>query len=498
MSKAAVIGIDVGTTNLKLTALDTAGRTVARASVRYTVETTAGGFVTQDPQMWWIGLETCLAEAARQCALGELRAITFSCQGETLVCCDDQGAALEPAISWMDTRAYEEKEELAVLRDDWYERTGKPIGAYSTLAKIMWLKKHRPDFYAKVGRFCQVADYLTARLTGTWILDINNAAFTSQFDIRQRQWDEELCDQFGLRDKLPPVAESGAIAGTLRPELAREWGLGNMVQVVLGGHDQGCAALGAAPPNEPSVILSTGTAWVLYCPMREPRLDPGRRLVAYCHARPGQWAALAAYSGGGVLDAFLKQFCLGANGPDEGGIGPDYDRFIREENLCEDLIVIPFLFGAVTPDNDCTARAAILNLGPHHTPGHVAMGIMEAIGFETRRNLELLRTLEIESGRIKMVGGACRSSLWPQMVADICRVPVDALEDTQIAPLGAAYLAGEALGLWERGELPQYPAARTFNPTKERTTRFERKFERYLNALRMERMRRASELERPA
>lgn len=490
MSKAAVIGIDAGTTNLKLAALDHAGWTVAESSFRYSVDSAANGIVTQDVQAWWRGLDFCMREAGQQCELAEVQAMALSCQGETLVCCDGGGTALEPAISWMDTRAQAEMEELAASRTDWYERTGKPIGAYSTLAKIVWLRKRRPESCAKVSRFCQVADYLTARMTGQWILDTSNASFTSLFDVRRRCWDDELCTQFELEGRLPRVAESGTAAGLLDSELARRWGLGEKVSVVLGGHDQGCAALGAAAPEEPAVVLSTGTAWVLYCATPQPRFDPGRRMIAYCHARPNWWAALGAYCGGGVLDTFLNRFCqdpLSAKASDQA---PDYDRFLRKENLCEDLLVLPFLFGANTPDNDPTARAAILNLGPNHGPGHVAVGIMDAIGFETRRNLELLAQIGIAPRRVKMVGGACRSDLWPQLIADTCRMPVDALEQSQVAPLGAAWLAGQAIGLWGSTGLPHYPAARTYEPSAEGTMRAERKFQRYLDALRLDCQRR--------
>ena len=233
-------------------------------------------------------------------------------------------------------------------------------------------------------------------------------------------------------------------------------------------------------------MLSTGTAWALYTVSDAPRFHPRELGIIYCHAMPNRWAALTAHSGGCVLDAFLRQFC-------NAGDNPDYASHVRKENLCEDLIVIPYMFGANSPENDPAARAAILNLGAHHTPGNVAMAIIESIGFETRRNLDVLAEMDIAFDAVKMAGGACRSDVWPQIVADICNIRVDVIENADTAPLGAAFLAGRAMRLWKQDRLPEYPAMRAFTPETERSKKLDKKFRRYMNAVDLERQRRRND-----
>jgi xylulokinase len=327
-------------------------------------------------------------------------------------------------------------------------------------------------------------------MTGQWILDVNNAALTHYFNVHQRRWDPDLCAAYGLDGLLPEVEESGTPVGPLHGELARRWGLGPEVQVCLGGHDQGCSALGAGPPQERSITLATGTAWVLYCPLTRPTPDPDANIFMYCHAQPKMWALLVAYSGGNVLDTFIDRFCAEERRRLEAQGLSFYSQAISWEHLSEELIVIPFLFGHSSPENDPTATGAILGLAADHGPKHVIMGIVEAICFETRRNLELFKGLGLAPKRIKMMGGAGRSDIWPQMIADICSVEVDVLEVTETSALGAAFLAGRAIGEWSGEGLPQYPKARRINPDPERQAKFEEKYNRYLKALELERQRR--------
>lgn len=483
MTEARTIGIDVGTTNLKVVALDREGEVVARGISRYQVQPQANGWVVQNPQDWLGALEDCIAVIRKECSVRNVDALGISAQGETLVCCDDQGRPLDPAISWMDNRAVAEAEELVRLRDDWRERTGKTVAASSSLAKIRWLRKHRPELAGQTARFCQVGDFLVAHLCGEWLLDTNNASFTCCFDLRERRWDADLVRQFDLQGKLPLVRESGTIAGALLEKHAQRWGIGAATRVVLGGHDQACAAVGAFPVSagrkedggEEAVLLSTGTAWVLYASMPEPRLEPHGRLVTYCHARPGQWAALAAFSGGGALNAFSALFGKA-----------DYAHIESCAVETGNLIFLPYFFGANAPAKDPLARAAILGLGPEHGPEHVFHALLESIAFETRRNLEIFVAMGIKPSRLIMVGGATKSKIWPQIVANACRIPVHISAEPDSAALGAGILAGEAVGRF--AAQPRLPRVIEVQPGVH--DRLAAKYTRYLDAVAMDRARR--------
>ena len=490
MNSPCVIGIDVGTTNLKTVLVDSRGGIVAQASVGYEYCIGAEGRVTQDTKDWWDALDRCFLEMGRENDLDRVQAVALSCQGETLVCCDEAGQALAPAISWMDTRAASEVPALAKQRTDWYRRTGKPVAGYSSLTKIYWLQKHDPALDRRTRRFCQVADYLVSQLTGRWICDINNASFTNYFNIHERTWDAEICEMFGLSDRLPEIGESGALAGPLKPQYAERWGLPNGVSVVLGGHDQGCAALGMAPPEDNIPLLSTGTAWVIYFPIAHPYPDPDEKQIAYCHAQPGMWCWLAAYSGGGVLDTYIDRFCSAERQKAELEKRSVYDRLVSRDHLSNDLFVIPYLFGANSPENDATARMAILGIDGNTRPEQVVMGILESICFETRRNLDLFARLGSKPERLRMAGGAGRNPIWSQMVADACGLPIDVADMPDAAALGAAFLAGQVMDLWPKGKFTRYPGTQTFTPQPEEKDRLEKKYRQYLHLLELDRSRR--------
>ena len=473
MREACVLGVDVGTTNLKLLALSREGAVVARATSGCQVRASADGWVTQDAREWMTALDICFASIGSQCSLKTVKALGLSAQGETLVCCDAQNNPLAPAISWMDTRAVVEARELLAERGDWHTLTGKPVAAYSSLSKIRWIQKHQPGLFGSIARFCQVADFMVAQFTGEWLLDANNASFTSCFNLRQRNWDSELTGRYGLSGKLPEVRESGTVAGKLRPKLSERWGLEQEPCVVLGGHDQGCAAVGAGLPDK-SVLLSTGTAWVLYACMPEPRLAPqSRGAITYCHARPNAWAALAAFSGGGALDAFAARF-LGKN-----DLASAYAAIESQPNLAGDLLVLPYFFGANAPANDPMARAAILNLGPAHGPEHIFHAILESIAFETRRNLATFLEMQVDCGQLIMTGGATRSAVWPQIVADVCGIPVHVSVEQDAAALGAAILAGESERLWKEGFAVAGGKELVIQPGEEGKLRLDRKYQQY-------------------
>ena len=487
---AKVIGLDVGTANLKVIACDEFGDLVDHAEVSYPLNTRPGGQVTQDPGDWWRAIDQGMKEIAGRTDLSQIMAISHASQGGTLILCDDQGKVLAPAVSWMDSRAQAQAERIKRNRNDWYTRVGKTPSPYGWLSKILWLREHEPDLITRSRRFCQVSDWLTAELTGRWVCDMNNAAFDYLVNVRERCWDDEICRHYKLLDFLPELAESGTYAGMLLPELAHRWGMGEKVQVIVGGHDQGCSALGAAPPKESTIILATGTAWVLYCPLHDPIFDPREKMMMYCHAWPGMWTWLAAYTGGGAIENFINKFCAADRANLEQMGQSVYAGLIRPEHLADDLVVIPYIYGASTPEFDPMARAAILGMGAHHTPQNVILGFMEGIAFETRRNLELFKELGVAPERIKMLGGAAKSDVWPQMVADICALPVDVLQVSAAAALGAAFLAGYAIGLWDESAPPRYPKSQTVTPDPGRKARFAAKFEIYMKAVELERERR--------
>jgi len=256
------LGIDVGTTAVKVLAIDGAGRVIAQASREYTYQTPQPGWVEQDAEDWWRLLCECVREVTSDCGAGActpprlarsgngrrgtsprptVAALALSTQGDTVVPLDTEGKPLAPAITWMDTRALPLVAEMEREHDLWTRTTGAAPAAFSTATSLAWWRGEQPEVFAQAQRFALVADFLNARLTGRYLLDAPNASRTMLYDIVRREWSPELLQRVGVGvERLPQAAESGTVVGTVLPEVAADLGLSPETQVVLGGHDQTC------------------------------------------------------------------------------------------------------------------------------------------------------------------------------------------------------------------------------------------------------------------
>ncbi|HOE95093.1 MAG TPA: FGGY family carbohydrate kinase [Candidatus Sumerlaeota bacterium] len=493
MTQSSVIGVDLGSTNVKALLVGARGHIVARAAVPCPVSRDPAGRVTQAPALWLDALDAVVTQLrAAAGSLEPVAALALSCQADTLVACDATGRELAPAISWMDQRAHAESRRLERLRPDWRALTGKPMSPYSPLAKILWLRAHEPDLAAQTRRWCQPADYLAAALTGQWVSDLNSASFSHGFSLERGDWDPALLAELDLEGTLAPLRPSGQVLAPLRDAWRRRLGLPAQTQFVLGGHDQACASLGIQPPGADELDLSAGTAWVLFRPVSSRSAGASENLVIYRHAVPDRWALLAAFPGGGVLEAFLDVLGVShaeAFGPPGGGLLAT----LAADDLRDDLIVLPFLLGASSLDADASARAAILGLRSHHRPRNLIAGLMRAVAFEARRYYELFQLPGDPPRRIKMMGGASRGPLWPQLIADACNTTVVVLDEPDASALGAAFLAGCGAGLWSWDGLPAYPHGIPVSPDPARTEAAARAFADYRDALVADRLRRARE-----
>ncbi len=478
-----LLGFDIGTTNIKGVAVDRRGEVRASASISYPLTKSPEGYITQDPDDWWEGMRTVISAMSAGVDLSGAVALSLSTQGETLVPVDREGFPLSPAISWMDHRSEREAEELNGRYSFWFERTGSRVSPYGTLSKIVWLKRHDPDLFESVATFSQVQDHLVRRLTGRPVCDINNASFTQYFDVRNRTWDGEIAGIFGLRGKLPETAESGTPIGRIRRSAARELGLPEDVQVVAGGHDQACAAIGGGCSGPGELMLSTGTAWVLYAVIDEPLFDPGEAIIVYCHASPGKWALMAPSNGGVVLDYFIREFCTEeSREAEKAGLSP-YELLFRDVPDPKGLVFIPHLYGSISPDWRGDAKGAIWGLTLGHTRRDVAAAVMESLAFEALRNLEIMGRLGLSPSEISMLGGAAKSPFWPQVVADVMGLKVKVPEVADAAALGAALLAGVGCGMIGHEAMPEVPIARRFEPSGERHAVLMERFETYKRAI---------------
>ena len=406
----ALVGLDVGTSGVKGVAIDADGRVLATATADYPLSRPHPGWSEQDPEDWWRAAEDCLARLPEG-------PVGFSGQMHGLVILGADGSVLRPAILWNDQRtaveAAEIEERVGLAR--LIELTGNRALTGFTAPKLLWLRRHEPEVYARIRHILLPKDYVRYRLTGELAIDAADASGTVLFDVRRRAWSEEVCAALDIQvEWLPESHESTEIAGA---------------------GDQAAAALGVgiARPGPVSVVL--GTSGVVFAALPSYTHDPQARLHVFCHAVPNTWHAMgvmlsAAGSAAwlrGVLGAGLAELDAEAEGWEPGAEG---------------LLFAPYLAGERTPHPDPDARGAFTGLSARHDRGALWRAMLEGVAFGLRDSLELLRELGAQPESARISGGGARSELWLRIVASVLGLPLELTESEEGSAFGAALLAG--------------------------------------------------------
>jgi xylulokinase len=361
------------------------------------------------------------------------------------------GVPLGNAIVWMDDRAGQEAEEIAEQfgRDTFYQRTGLECGPGWTGPKLMWLRRHEPELFARTTRFLNVMDYVLYRMTGEAVTEASLCQSTGYKELSADAWWEEMVDYIGLRaSQLPRIASAGEVVGRLLPEACAELGLGDGTRVVVGAMDQLAGAVGAGNVNPGSVTETTGSALAVVATVDDIVLDPDRRVPCVPHALQDRYALLPYAPTAGMMLKWLRDQVL----QDE----TEYDALTAGAADVppgsEGLVALPHLAGSICPDNNPAARAAFIGLSLGHTRAHLVRAIMEAVAFLLADNLDLLRRLGVPVTDLRCMGGGAKSDLWLQMKADVVGLAVERVAEPETALLGDAVFAGLGAGVWPDAE----------------------------------------------
>ncbi len=455
-----LLGLDIGTTATKAGVYDLNGHTVVAAGANYEggLSSPREGWMEQEPEdLWRAVVQATRSAAAAASDKGRIVALAISSQGGTTIPADATSHPLRPAISWLDTRAMTAgglELDLEWGRDFFYHTTGWWSEAGLPLQHICWLRRHEPHTFAAASRFLFVNDFVMARMTGEYRMDPTNAAITMLYGLEKGDWDERLLGIAGItRGQLSLICPSGTAVGTLRPEVAAELGLSTEVIVVNGAHDQYCAALGAGVINPGDALLSCGTAWVLFFSTDNLVFDENQVFHPAPHIVSGRWGALSSLpSAGAAAEWYVQEVLPGSNVAGRSGF-ERYDWFNKGASQAppgsNNLLFVPLLGGWDLTTQRFQTRGAWLGLTLTHTKKEMSRSVMEGVAYELMRLIELVRSVEVPLGSIKMVGGAAVSPVWPQVVADILGVPVSLPAAKQAASRGAAILAGVGAGLYQ-------------------------------------------------
>jgi xylulokinase len=446
------IGIDLGSSRVKLLAMDEAGECQGVTLASYATESRQPGYAEQNPERWWDALRLAMSELLARPALrgAEVVAVGLTGQMHSAVFLDEGGVPVRPAILWSDGRAEAETAEIErrIPREELVARTGNRSSVSFTAPKIMWLAANEPDVWAKTRWVVQPKDALRARLTGEVASDVSDASATLLFDLRARTWSADVCERLGVdQERLPPLKESEALAGELRKDAALALGLPAGIPVAVGGADAPAAALGLGLGRtvdaHDTVLISLGTGGQVLSPLDEPKVDPQGRVHGLAHVVPGQWCVMAAIlSAAASLDWIVKTL----RPDDPNGVRELLALAAKAPTGSDGLIFLPYLRGERTPHFDPHARGAMVGLHTNHGPAELTRAVLEGVAFALAEGLDLLRGIGVHPQAGVVAGGGV-NKLWQQIVADVLNLPVALGATEHGSARGAAILGAVAAGI---------------------------------------------------
>jgi xylulokinase len=445
-----LLGLDIGTSGAKALLCDDSGNVLATTTAEYPLYSPFPLWSEQNPADWWRGAKEALTLVTAGVDAGQIAGLGLTGQMHGAVFLDAQGTVIRPALLWNDQRTAVECAEITeqVGATRLIEIAGNPALTGFQAPKIVWLRNHEPENYARLAQVLLPKDYIRLLLTGARAADAADAAGTLLLDLRTRDWSDEILRALDIpRDWLPRVYEGPEVTGALLSNVAAELGLPAGLPVIAGGGDNAAAAIGTGIVRTGVVSSSIGTSGVIFAHADTIALDPRGRLHTFCHSVPGQYHLMAVTLSAGGSFQWLRNTLRQVGSPNL-----NYDEMTAMAATvppgAEGLLFLPYLTGERTPHLDPLARGAFVGLTARHGAAHMMRAVMEGVVFSMRDGLEIMRELGLPLGEVRATGGGGRSPLWRQMQADIYGAPVATLAAEEGPAYGAALLAGVGAGVF--------------------------------------------------
>jgi xylulokinase len=412
------------------------------------MKTAHPGWAEQDPEDWWRA-----AKAAIHGALADapeprepIAAIGLTGQMHGAVMLDENGQVLRPALIWCDTRTQPQCDWLTekIGYERLIELTCNPALPNFTVTKILWVKEHEPEIFAKIRHIMCPKDYVRYRLTGEFAIDVQEASGTLLLDVTHRRWSKEVAEAAGIPESwLPKVYESPEVCARISEQAAGLTGLAAGTPVVAGAGDQGAGAVGMGILQPGSVSATIGTSGVVFAATAQPTKDPKGRLHTFCHAVPGLWHVMGVTQSAGLSFRWLKETFFSAE---------NYDALTAWAATVpagsEGLQWAPYLLGERTPHLDPEVRAAFVGISTVHKGEHFVRAVLEGVAYSLQDTFSLFAELGIPVKGIRLGGGGARGPLWRKIQAGIYGHAVEVLTAEEGGAFGCALMAGVGAGHW--------------------------------------------------
>ncbi len=444
------LGMDVGTGGTRVVLINGKGEIVASAATEHApFRAEHPGWAEQDPEDWWRATQQSIRETLAQAppdAAKHIGGIGLTGQMHGAVMLDADGKVLRPALIWCDQRTGPQCDWLhkEVGREHLIEMVANPALPNLTLTKLLWVREHQPEIYARIAHVLCPKDYVRYRLTGTYAMDVQEASGTLLLDVAHRRWSLELAGAAHVKEEwLPELFESPEVCAKIAEQAAALTGLVAGTPVVAGAGDQGAGAVGMGILEPGAVSVTIGTSGVVFAATAKPLLDKGGRLHTFCHAVPGRWHVMGVTQAAGLSMRWLRDLLLP---------GGSYDTLTAEAAQVaagsDGLLWTPYLLGERAPHMDSHARAAFVGLTAGHGRGHLTRSVMEGVAYSLRDSFTLFAEMELPVKGIRLGGGGARSPLWRTIQAEVYGHTCDVLVAEEGGAFGAALLAGVGGGGW--------------------------------------------------
>ena len=441
------IGIDLGTTAVKLLLLSSEGKIVNMVSREYPLSFPHPGWSEQNPADWFEQSMEGVKELLKGQDASQVAGISFGGQMHGLVILDENDNIIRPAILWNDGRTGAETDYLnnEIGKAKLTELTGNIAFPGFTAPKILWVKKNEPDNFAKIAKIMLPKDYLAYKLTGVHATDVSDASGMLLFDVKNRTWSKEMMDILCVkREMLAGIYESYEAVGNILPDVAAELGLSENVKIVIGAGDNAAAAIGTGTVGEGSCNISLGTSGTVFISSKSFGVDENNALHSFAHA-DGSYHLMgcmlsAASCNKWWMDEIIKTKDYAAEQKNIDKLGENHVYFL------------PYLMGERSPHNDPAARGCFIGMTMATSREDMTLAVLEGVAFALRDSLEVARSIGIKLTRTKICGGGAKSPLWKKIIANVTGLKVDVIESEEGPGYGAAILAAVACGEYKNVE----------------------------------------------
>ena len=469
------IGLDLGTSALKLLLMSGQGEICKIISKEYPISFPKPGWSEQNPVDWWNAAVDGIRELVRDVVdKNQIKGISFGGQMHGLVVLDKDDHVIRPAILWNDGRTAEECKYLneVVGTEKLSQYTANIAFAGFTAPKILWMQKHEPENFRKIHKIMLPKDYLAYRLSGVFCTDVSDASGMLLFDVEHKCWSEEMLNICGIkREQVADIYESYEAVGTITPEAAGELGLPQNVKIIAGAGDNAAAAIGTGTVGDGRCNVSLGTSGTIFISSKNFGVDENNALHSFAHA-DGHFHLMGCMLSAASCNKWWMEDIIGTK-----EYGKEQESV---QNLGENhVFFLPYLMGERSPHNDPDARGAFIGMSMDTKRSDLTLAVLEGVAFAMRDSLEVAKSLGIDIKRTTICGGGAKSLLWRKIMANVLNLEVDIIESEEGPGYGGAILAAVGCGEYDSVEEAAKKLVKvvdTVKPDSELVKKYEKRY----------------------